>query len=145
MRYANNQSIGYGYSHKGFVHKEVAKLDAFGNPPKVVRRTAQEYHAEVVMCLAGAIAEAKLLGKTNWRPLASSSDMSIAREFRKELGEAAKSWQHYEQEASTLVDKFWAMIEAVAARLTKVGFIGTYELDCICCRVARQQSPKSWE
>jgi hypothetical protein len=47
---------------------------------------------------------------------ASNSDMRIMRFHCGGLGEQAKPWGQYEQEAAALVDKHWPMIEAVASR-----------------------------
>ena len=141
MAYGRTRAIGRGYrivggEYKATVGPKAAELDAFGNPPRKTERTPGEHRAEIVMCFAGPMAEAKLRNQ-DWRGLASSSDMSIARHHRGELGDAAESWEEYEQEAAALVDKRWPMIEAVAARLTKV--VSGSEVDDICGRVARQQ------
>ena len=69
--------------------------------------------------------------------------MNIARYHRRELGDAAKSWEDYEQDAAALVNKYWTMIEAVAARLIKVSFVGAQDIDAICQRVVRRQLLKS--
>jgi hypothetical protein len=143
MAHRRNSAVGRGYriidgAFKPTVRPKTAALDAFGNPLPKVERTPEEHRAEIVMCFAGPMAEAKLRNQA-WRSLASSSDMSIARHHRGELGEAAQSWEEYEGEAWALVDKYWPMIEAVASRLMKVDWISGSEVDDICGRVARQQ------
>jgi hypothetical protein len=139
-------AIGPGYRcidgrWKKTVTARAAELDAFGNAPRKVEWTSDEHRGEIVMCFAGPMAEAKLRNR-EWRPLASSSDMRIARHHRGELGEGARSWEEYEREASALVDKYWPMIEAVASRLMKVGWVGGSEVENICARVARNQYAK---
>jgi hypothetical protein len=137
MAHECNRSIGPGYRLID-VGRKAAELDAFGNVPRERVWSLEEHHAEVIMCLAGPMAEAKLRNQ-EWRGLASSSDMNIARHHRGELGDSAESWEEYEREATALVDKHWPMIEAVAARLMKVDWISGHEVDEICCRVARRQ------
>jgi hypothetical protein len=107
MVHERNSSIGrskrqIGGRYKATVGPKAAELDAFGNPPQKTECTPREHHAEIVMCLAGPMAEAKLRNQ-DWRGLASSSDMNIARHHRAELGAAAESWKEYEQEAAALV------------------------------------------
>jgi hypothetical protein len=101
--------VGRGYrlisgQYKPTVSPKSAMLDAFGNPPRKIERTPEEHRAEIVMCFAGPMAEAKLRNQ-NWRSLACSSDLSIARHHRGELGDSAKSWEEYEREATALVDR----------------------------------------
>jgi len=128
------------HSYKKVTTDAEASLDPFGNPVRKREPTAEEHHAEVIMCFAGPMADAEHLGDcTKWREHASNSDMSIARYHRHELGYAAKSWEEYEQEALKLVRKYWAMIEAVAARLLKVNTLSGYEISDICRRVVRRQ------
>jgi hypothetical protein len=144
----STRSIGLGYRlaggrYKPTVAPEAAGLDAFGNPPRKIERTPEEHHGEIIMCMAGPMADAKLSGDiTKWRDEASNADMHIMRFHRRELGELANSWEQYEQEAAALVDKYWPMIEAVAARLMQVDWIGASEVDDICGRVARLQHAK---
>jgi hypothetical protein len=139
-------AIGPGYrliggKYKRVVAPKAAELDAFGNTPRKTELAAEEHRAEIIMCMAGPMAEAKLRNQ-EWRPLASSSDMSIARHHRCELREQAEPWEQYERAAAALVDKCWPMIEAVAARLMKVDWIGGGEVGDICARVARLQHAK---
>jgi hypothetical protein len=147
MAHRRNRRIGRGYRligdrYKATVGPKAADLDAFGNPPRRIEHTSEEHRAEIVMCFAGPMAEAKLRNQKDWRSLASNADRSIARHHRGELGDAAKSWNEYEQGATALVDKYWPMIEAVATRLMKVDWIGGDEVDDICGRVKRQQGFK---
>ena len=122
---------------------ELSDVDAFGNPYREREWAPEQHHGEVIMCIAGGMAEAKhQSGKCDWRELASSSDMSIARHHRRELGDKTKAWEHYVEETRVLVDRHWSLIEAVAARLMKVDFVGVGEIDRICRRVVRRQHLK---
>jgi hypothetical protein len=115
-------------------------LDAFGNPV-LIRRTAKKNEAAILNAIAGPMAEAELLNGdgTQWRSLASGSgDMRNMRYARRNLARP-KSWPKYEQQALTLVRKFWPMIEAVAARLLKDETLSGGDVDSICQRVRRQQ------
>ena len=143
-------SVGYLYKMSGKgktldTRSKAAALDAFGNPVRKHEPTPEEHHGEVVMCIAGGMAEAKLLGEPSedWRRLASSSDQSIASRHRGRLGDAKKSWEEYENDTAALVNEHWAKIEAVAARLMKVDVVGAGEIDSICQGVVRQQHLKS--
>jgi hypothetical protein len=148
MEHDSTYRIGAGYGLVGgrymrAVSSKTGKLDAFGNVPRKIERTAEEHRGEIIMCMAGPMAEAKLRNhEAGWRPLASRADKSIMRHHHSELGEAAQSWEEYERQTTALVDKYWPMIEAVAARLTKVEWIGGSEVDDICGRVARQHARK---
>lgn len=151
MVHQKTYSIGPGFrlvgdKYKKTVPPKAAELDAFGNEPRKVEWTPEQHRAEIVMCFAGPMAEARLRNRDGddrpWQILASSSDMWIARHHRGELGEAAKPWEDYEREAAALVDKYWPMIEAVAERLMKVDYVTGHEVDAICARVARQEHAK---
>jgi hypothetical protein len=148
MEYSSTRRIGPGYRligdrYKRTVGPKTAELDAFGNAPREIERTAEQHRGEVIMCLAGPMAEAKLRNDGfDWRAVASDSDKSIARYHHGKLGSAAPPWTEYEQEAATLVDRHWPMIEAVASRLMKVDWISGSEVDDICGRVARLQHAK---
>ena len=135
-----------GDKYKKTVPPKAAELDAFGNEPRKVEWTPEQHRAEIVMCFAGPMARRGYVTEMAMTDLgqilASSSDMGIARHHRGELGEAAKPWEDYEREAAALVDKYWPMIEAVAARLMKVDYVTGHEVDTICARVARQEHAK---
>jgi ATP-dependent Zn protease len=141
----NTQPIGYVFKRGSRSWKQVntdeeAGLDSFGNPVRRRVRTAAEHAVEIVMCIAGPMAQAEMQGDyTRWREHASSADMAIARRHRGDLGDEAKSWEEYEQEALRLVRKYWTMIEAVAARLLKLNTLSGYDIDAICRRVVRRQ------
>ena len=145
MEHRSTRSLGHGYRiidgrYRVTVPPKARELDAFGNTPRQIEHTPEEHRAEIIMCIAGPMAEARFLGDgTGWREKASSSDMSIARFHRGKLGELAKSWEQYEQDACSLVDRYWPMVEAVAHRLMQVDFISGSEVDDICGRVARRQ------
>jgi hypothetical protein len=143
-------SVGYLYKMSGKgkrldTRSKAAALDAFGNPVRKHEPTSEEHHGEVLMCIAGGMAEAKLLGEPSedWRRLASSLDKSIASGHRGRLGGAAKSWEEYENDTAALVNEHWAKIGAVAARLMEVDVVGASEIDRICQRVVRRQHLKS--
>jgi ATP-dependent Zn protease len=146
---SENNSIGHVFklgkrSYKKVTTDAEASLDPFGNPVRKREPSAEEHHSEVVMCIAGPMAHAELQGDcTKWSEHASNSDMSIARRHRRELGDAAKSWEEYEQETLRLVRKYWAMIEAVAAKLLKVNTLSGNDVGDICRRVVRRQHLKS--
>jgi hypothetical protein len=134
----------YKYNRRGkrqFVTDiDETKLDAFGNPVRERVWTDQERHAEVVMCIAGGMAQATFLGAIEgWRECASSADIAIARRHMGKLGGKAKSWEQYVEDTAALVNKYWKMIEAVAARLTQVEFLDGRQIDNICQRVVRRQ------
>ena len=142
------ESIGPVYSYKRGRLKQVttkkeAEFDPFGNPVRKRVWTPAEHAAKIIGSIAGPMAEAELRGDyTGWREYASPSDMRNARYHWGKLGDAAKSWEEYEQEALRLVRKHWAMIEAVAARLLKVNTLSGYDIDAICRRVVRRQHLK---
>lgn len=143
------ESIGPIYSYKRGRLKQVttkkeAELDPFGNPVRKRVWTPAEHAAKIIGSIAGPMAEAELRGDyTDWREYASSSDMRNARYHRGKLGDAAKSWEEYEQEAIRLIRKHWLMIEAVAARLLKVDTLSGHAIQGICRRVVRRQHLKS--
>lgn len=116
-------------------------LDAFGRPaPQRPEQPPEEHHAEVIMCIGGGMAQAKLQGDiADWRTLASSTDMSIARRHRTKLGDAAKTWEEYESEAAALVKRFWPMIQAVASALLQKSVLSGDEIDSICGRIRRHE------
>jgi hypothetical protein len=114
-------------------------LDAFGNPVRI-RRTAKKNEAAILNAIAGPMAEAELLNDdgTQWRSFVSDGDMRNMRYAQRNLARP-KSWPQYEQQALTLVRKFWPMIEAVAARLLKDETLSGGDVDSICQRVRRHQ------
>ncbi len=120
--------------------KHAAHLDAYGNavPPREPP-TVERCEAEILMCIAGPLADALHThgDASRWREEASSSDMANARLWRERLGEKAREWPDYERETAKLVRKFWSMIEAVAKALLKRDFVSGYDIDTICTRVAR--------
>lgn len=137
-----------GFEHiRAYNYKPVANLrgiDAFGN--KIVKRKVgeAEHHGEVIMCIAGGMAEAIHKGEdpSTWRKFASSSDMRIAGFHRVALGAKAKSYEAYAAETLILIRKFWSMIEAVAAELEKKNFLSKYDIEVICRRVVTRQHLK---
>jgi hypothetical protein len=123
---------------------DLSDVDAFGNPYRKRKLTPKQHHGEVIMCIAGGMVEAKHQGHgcEQWRKHASSRDMSIARHHLSKLGDKAKSSDQYEQDTAALINKHWPQVEAVAARLMKVDFVGGDEIDGICRRVVRRQHLK---
>src|SRR5262249_45271810 len=93
MVHKRNRRIERGYRIVG--GRPIFGPDAFGNEPRTIERTPEEHRAEIVMCFAGPMAEAKVRNQ-DWRSLASNSDMDIARNHHGALGAAAKSWEEYE-------------------------------------------------
>jgi hypothetical protein len=135
--------------HKvGYVIKDyriVANLetDAFGNQVPQRTVTDKENHAEVLMCIAGPMAEAHWKrDHTKWRQDASPSDISIARYHRRELGKGARDWSEYEADTFRLITDHWDKIEAVAIRLLEDETISGPDVDDICCRIARRDSKR---
>jgi hypothetical protein len=133
-RYAG--SIGYYMRGRKVIDSD---LDAFGNKRERPEPTPEEHHGEVIMCIAGGMAEAKLLTRADWRSLASSGDMNIARRHRKKLGDAAKAWAEYERATAGLVERYWPMIQAVANALLQKRGLSGYDIDNICRRVRRHE------
>ena len=129
-------------------HEHVADLhnvDAFGNAlPKRRLVSAAEHTAEILMCIAGGMAEAIHKGDDpmTWRKLASRADMEIARIHRNALDRAERPWDEYEADALALIRKHWPMIEAVAADLLKHETLSGFDIDDVCRRVVRRQHLK---
>jgi hypothetical protein len=118
----------------GYYMRGRKDLDAFGNRRERPEPTPEEHHGEVIMCIAGGMAEAKLLTEADWRSLASSGD--IARRHSKKLGDAAKSWA---RATAGLVERYWPMIQAVANALLQKRVLSGYDIDNICQRVRRHE------
>ena len=141
--------LGYTYTRDRNGDRQFVSidLDAFGNPAHKREWGPKECRAEILLCMAGAMAEAVYREHadplTAWRKLASPSDMSGARLGRRKLGETAKSWPEYASECLELVRQYWAMIEAVAKALVQKETLSGYEVDSICQRVVRRQHLKT--
>jgi hypothetical protein len=124
-------------------HEEIADLrdvDAFGNPlPKSRLVSPAEHTAEILMCIAGGMAEAVHKGDDpmTWRKLASNADVSIARFHMYRLAKS-KAWNEYAADTLVLIRKHWPMIEAVAADLLKHETLSGFDIDDICRSVARR-------
>jgi hypothetical protein len=138
---------GLGYTYTG--HREIVStdLDAFGNSPHKREWGPKECRAEILLCIAGGMAEAVHLRYadplTAWRELASPADMHGARLGRSKLGEEVKTWPEYTSECLELVRRHWLMIEALADALLKKETLNGYDVDSICQRVARRQHLKA--
>jgi hypothetical protein len=129
------------YEHVADLHN----VDAFGNPlPKRRLISAAEHEAEILMCIAGGMAEAEHKGvdPMTWRDLASAADMSIARDHMRPLGAKARSWEEYERETLALIREHWPKIEAVAADLLEHETLSGFDIDDICCKIVRRQHIK---
>jgi hypothetical protein len=121
-------------------------LDWAGNkvPPRR-ERSQYEHESEVLMCIAGGMAEAMHRDDPtawkNWKSWASGPDIRIARDHRGQI-ERPETWEHYEGLTHAMLLKFWPMIEAVAAALVRHGFLDAGEVDRICVGVVRRQHLK---
>jgi hypothetical protein len=138
---------GLGYTYTGSRDIVSTDLDAFGNSPHKREWSHKECRAEILLCIAGAMAEAVHREHANplttWREFASPSDMRGARQGRSKLGEAVKTWPEYASECLELVRRHWMMIEAVADALLKKETLSGYDVDAICQRVVRRQHLKT--
>ncbi len=124
---------------------DASGVDAFGNPVEKVEMTEAQRHGDVVMCIAGGMAEIIGFGgePSEWKKKASSADIDIARHQRRKLGDKAKSWEQYEVACLAKLQQFWPMVEAVAERLKKDQMLPVNEIESICRRVARRQHLKT--
>jgi hypothetical protein len=132
-----HHSIGAVYA-RGSYSKPIAdmsKQDAFGNP---VSKHNNDWHADIVMSIAGGMAEAEFVrdGRT-WRELASGGDMSSIVFARRKLGDKARSVAKYEAECEKLIKQHWPMIEAVTAKLLKEETLGGDDIYDVCLRTSR--------
>jgi hypothetical protein len=134
------------YPYMDYEHvADLGNVDAFGNSlPKRRPISTAEHEAEILMCIAGGMAEAKHKGvdPTTWREFASPADMSIARDHMRPLGTKARSWEDYARETLALIREHWQMIEKVAADLLEHETLSGFDIDDICCKVVRQQHLK---
>jgi hypothetical protein len=114
---------------------DLSKVDAFGNP---AAKREVDWHADIVMCLAGGMAEAEHLknGET-WRGRISSGDRSCIRYARRQLGEEARAEEEYAAECAALVRKHWTKIEAVAQKLLKEKTLSGDNVYRVCERDTR--------
>ena len=93
--------------------KKAADLDAFGNSVRKKERTPEERHAEVIMCLAGGMAEGKSLGEDifDFSPPDPPSPKALA--FATETGgQIAKA--HHAGNATPLA-VIWILLAIIAA------------------------------
>ena len=132
-----HHSIGPVYA-RGSYRKPVADMpnqDAFGNP---AFERNHDWHADVVMDIAGGMAEAEFLkdGRT-WRELWSAGDKRCVAFARRKLGDKAGSIEEYEAEGQKLIKQHWPMFEAVAAKLLKEETLSGDDVYAICWRTAR--------
>jgi hypothetical protein len=132
-----HHSVGEVYA-RGSYRKPIAdmsKQDAFGNP---VSKRRKDWHADIVMSIAGGMAQAEFLKDGHpWRERASAGDMRCIAFDRRKLGDKARSIEEYEAECEKLIKQHWAMIEAVAARLLKEDTLSGNDVYAICRRVTR--------
>ena len=131
-------SVGEVYA-RGSYRKPIAdmsKQDAFGNP---VSERNDDWHADVVMSIAGGVAEAQFMKDgRSWRELEGTGGDRRAVAFaRRKLGDKARSVEEYEAECEKLVKQHWPMIEAVAAKLLKEETLSGDDVYAICWRTAR--------
>ena len=131
---------GRGYSYKFIEHAKLADVDAFGNPVSP-SPTGRDYHADIVICIAGGMAETEYRkGKDvrKWNELEGTHvDQSHIKDYRRKLGDNARKLEEYETECKALVTKHWPMIVAVANRLLNEETVGGSEILELCERIAR--------
>ena len=129
---------GRGYSYKFTEHARLADVNAFGNPVSP-SPTGRDYHAHIVISMAGGMAETEYLkdGRKWNEPPGTSGDRNHIKDDRRRLGENARKPEEYEAECKALVTKHWPMIEAVANRLLKEETVGGSEILELCERIAR--------
>src|SRR5262249_28936860 len=96
----------------------------------------KHWHSDVVMSLAGAIAQAKF-EKDDWREHVSPGDKSCIAFDRRKLGDKARTSDEYEAECRKLVEQHWTLIEAVAEKLLKEETLSGSDVSDICWRTAR--------
>jgi hypothetical protein len=129
--------LGQVYA-RGSYRKPIADIcehDAFGN---VASKRNDDWHADIVVDIAGGMAEGKFLADgTDWRELWSGGDKRCAAYSRSKLGQQARSLEEYAAECKTLVERHWLMIEAVAARLVTEETLSGNDVYAICWRAAR--------
>jgi hypothetical protein len=113
----------------------MSKQDAFGNP---VSKRNTDWHADIVMSIAGGMAEAEFLkdGPTGLQ-LLSGGDKRCVAFARRKLGDKARSIEEYEAECQKLIKQHWPMIEAVAAKLLKEETLSGQGVYDICWRTSR--------
>jgi Peptidase family M41 len=132
-----HHSVGEVYA-RGSYRKPIAdasKQDAFGNP---VSEHTTDWHADVVMSIAGGMAQAEFSKDGSaWRELASSSDKRSVAFARRKLGDKARSIEEYEAECDKLIKQHWPLIEAVAEKLLKEETLSGVDVYGICWRVAQ--------
>ena len=110
--FARNET-GRGPYWKATNSKKAADLDAFGNSVRKKERTPEERHAEVIMCLAGGMAEGKSLGEDifDFSPPDPPSPKALA--FATETGgQIAKA--HHAGNATPLA-VIWILLAIIAA------------------------------
>ena len=132
-----HHSIGFVYARGSYSEPiaDMCKQDAFGNP---VAERNHDWHADIVMTIAGGMAEAEFVKDGNpWRELASSGDMRCIAFARRNLGDKARSVAEYEAECAKLIKQHWPMIEAVAAKLLDEETLSGADVYSICWRVSR--------
>jgi len=134
-----HHSLGEVYA-RGSYSKPIAdasKQDAFGNP---VSERDYDWHADIVMTIAGGMAEAELLKEDVriWRKLeGTSTDRRLVAFARGKLGDKARSIEEYEAECEKLIKQHWPLIEAVAAKLLKEETLSGSDVYDVCLRTAR--------
>ena len=133
-----HHSVGVVYARGSYDSPPIAdasKQDAFGNP---VAERNHDWHADIVMTIAGGMAEAEFVKDGNpWRELASSGDMRCIAFARRNLGDKARSVAEYEAECAKLIKQHWPIIEAVAANLLREETLSGQDVYDICWRTSR--------
>jgi hypothetical protein len=123
---------------------DLSDVDAFGNKVEHRKVSEAEHHAEVIMCIAGPMAQAMHEGEepAAWKARASAGDMRIANYHRRELGTKARPWEQYERDTLALIREHWAKIEAVAKALLREKILSSYDLERVLVGVVKQQHLK---
>ena len=132
-----HHSVGEVYA-RGSYRKPIADMseqDAFGNP---VSEHNDDWHADIVMSIAGGMAQAEFLKDGHpWRERASAGDMRCIAFDRRKLGDKARSIEEYEAECEKLIKRHWPLIEAVTAGLLKEETLSGGDVYDICWRTRR--------
>jgi hypothetical protein len=130
-----HHGVGTVYARGSYDVVHLPEVDAFGN---ATAQSSRDYHADIVMTIAGGMAQAEhMKDGSAWREHASPGDMRSIGYGRRKLGNAARSIEDYATECSALVKQHWSKIEAVAAKLLKEETLSGSDLYDVCWRDAR--------
>jgi hypothetical protein len=117
---------------------DMSDQDAFGNKVETPDRSEEYWHSDIVMSIAGGMAEAEFMKDGSpWHELGSAGDKRCIAFARRKLGDKAGSLEEYEAECAKLVKQHWPMIEAVAAKLLKEETLSGNDVYSTCWRASR--------